>query len=111
MAEDVEEQLPDVSDIQEPNPAAWMLAIPGKDAVEYPDAAAYIAGYKALVDQVATAGKASATTRLAKIKQLRDANDATIHRIPTLERIQITAHLAKYQGTLEEKAKAESAQV
>lgn len=89
---------------------AWILAIPGRDPVEYASCAEYIAGYKELVDKVATAGKASATARLGKIKELRVANDATIGRIPAVERIQITAHFAKYQGTLDEKAKTEQLQ-
>lgn len=94
---------------QDTNSSGWALAIPGKDAVEYPDAKAYIDAYKAMIDKVVTAGKASAATRLAKIKELRSANEATINRIPSLERIQITAHLAKYQGSLEAKASQESA--
>ena len=93
-----------------PNGTAWMMAIPGKDAIEYPDMHAYIEAYKGLVDKVATAGKASAASRLAKIKELRAVNDAIINKIPALERIKITAHLAKYQGTLEAKAKEEQPQ-
>lgn len=94
---------------QDTNSAGWQLAIPGKDAIEFPDAKAYIEAYKAMIDKVATAGKAPAATRLAKIKELRAVNELTINRIPSLERIQITAHLAKYQGSLEGRAKEELA--
>lgn len=106
VSEDVEEHLPDVTDVA-PSVTAWMLAIPGKDPIEQPDMAAYIEAYKTMIDKIASAGKAPAKLRLDKIKELRDANDATLHRIPAIERVQITAHLAKYQGTLETKVKEE----
>ena len=86
---------------------AWMLAIPGRDAIEQPDMSSYIQAYKEMIDKIAAAGKAPAKLRLDKIKELRDANEATLHRIPAIDRVQITAHLAKYQGTLEEKLKEE----
>lgn len=109
--EDVEEPNPTIEDTRtEPMSYAWMLAIPGKDAIEQADMASYIEAYKGLVDKIATAGKAPAATRLAKIKELRDVNEGTLHRIPAIERVQITAHLAKYQSTLEAKAKAEQLQ-
>lgn len=109
--EEVEEPNPPVEDASpEPISSAWMLAIPGKDAIEQADMKSYIETYKGLIDKIATAGKASAATRLAKIKELQDANDATLRRLPPLERVQITAHLAKYRGGLEERAKAEQPQ-
>lgn len=101
-------EVPDEEPSTNPNTGAWVLTIPGKDAIELPDAAAYIEAYKGLVDKVATAGKASATARLTKIKELRSVNEPTINRIPAIDRIQITAHFSKYQGTLEAKAKEES---
>ena len=106
-SEAVEVELPAST---EPISSDWMMSIPGKDPIEYPDAKSFIEAYKALIDKVATAGKASAATRLAKIKELRAANDATIGRIPALDRIQITAHLARYQGSLEDRARAEQTQ-
>ena len=108
LDEDLEQEAAEAVSTN-PISTAWMLAIPGKDAIEYPDMQAYIDGYKGLIDKVATAGKASAASRLAKIKELRAVNDAIINKIPALERIKITAHLAKYQGSLEAKAKEESA--
>lgn len=101
---DVEIVLPDSP---EPISSDWSLAIPGKEAMHYADREGFIQAYKLMVDKIAQAGKVSAKTRLSKLKELQEANDGTLHRIPTLERVQITAHLAKYRGTLEEKAKAE----
>jgi len=106
VSEDVEEVMPDHTDVAH-DTTAWMLAIPGRDAIEQPDMSSYIQAYKEMIDKIASAGKAPAKLRLDKIKELRDANEATLHRIPAIDRVQITAHLAKYQGTLEEKLKEE----
>lgn len=106
-AEVSEVELPDS---QEPISSDWSLAIPGKEAMRYADREGFIQAYKSMIDRIAQAGKVSAKTRLAKLKELQEANDGTLHKIPTLDRVQITAHLAKYRGTLEERAKAEQPQ-
>lgn len=85
----------------------WVLCIPGKEGQDCASKEAWIDAYKAMLDKIAQAGKASAKKRLDSIATLRFANEFVIHKLSPEERLSITAHLAKYQSTLQEKAKAE----
>lgn len=101
-------EIPEESQIpEEAFHSEWTLCIPGKEPHHYESKEAWIEGYKKMLDAIAQAGKASAKTRLEKIAALRFANEHLIQKLGPEDRLSLTAHLARYQATLNEKAKAE----
>lgn len=84
----------DTSELPPPTPETvgeWVLAIPGKDNSSFPDYPSWASAYEALADKVARAGKVAPRDRMTKLRELREANEETLQKIPALERIKHTA--------------------
>lgn len=75
----------------------WILHIPGKDSSSFPTYEMWAEAYEALADKVTKAGKISPRDRMTKLRELREANDAEITKVPTLQRV---AHTAGYSKRL-----------
>jgi hypothetical protein len=85
----------------------WMLHIPGKEASSFPTYEMWAEAYEALADKVTKAGRISARDRMTKLRELREANDAEITKVPTLQRVAHTAAYSKrlaYLGAKKEEA-------
>lgn len=98
---------PEPSEISETSLTSgdWVLHIPGKDASSFPDYPMWAEAYEALAEKVANAGKLTARTRMTKLRELREANDETITKVPTLERVNHTAAYSKRINYLGAKSK------
>jgi hypothetical protein len=85
----------------------WMLHIPGKEASSFPTYEMWAEAYEALADKVTKAGRISPRDRMTKLRELREANDAEITKVPTLQRVAHTAAYSKrlaYLGAKKEEA-------
>lgn len=82
--------------------AGYGLMVPGKDAPAsvHESLADWSAAYEAMADKVAKAGKVPPRDRMTKLKELRVANEATINRIDTIERVKHTAAYSKRLAAL-----------
>jgi len=69
---------------------AWVLYIPNKDPIDTGTLDNWLVEYNKLADQVAHAGRAAPRTRMTKLRELREANDTTISRIPNMARVVLT---------------------
>lgn len=75
----------------EPVPVGnWTLYIPRKDPQELPSLEDWLKEYNALADKTAGAGKAAPRKRMTALRELREANDPTIKRVPTLVKVVLT---------------------
>jgi hypothetical protein len=75
----------------EPVPeGSWTLYTPRKDPQELPSLEEWLKAYNALADKTAGAGKAAPRTRMTALRELREANDPTIKRVPTLVKVVLT---------------------
>jgi hypothetical protein len=70
--------------------ANWLLYIPNKEPVHLQSLDEWLVEYNKLADQTATAGKAAPRLRMTALRQLREANEASIGRIPNMARIVLT---------------------
>jgi hypothetical protein len=77
------------------NDSGWELNIPGKDPSYFPDYPSWAEAYEALAGKVAGAEKLLPRTRMTKLRELRQANENTIEKISTLERVNHTAAYGK----------------
>lgn len=102
LTEMQETQPREVSDTA---PGDWVLHIPGKESSSFPDYPMWAEAYEALAEKVANAGKLTARTRMTKLRELREANDETIIKVPTLERVNHTAAYSKRINYLGAKSK------
>jgi hypothetical protein len=66
---------------------AWMLYIPNKDPIDTGTLDNWLVEYNKLADQVAHAGRAAPRTRMTKLRELREANNTTISRVPNMARV------------------------
>lgn len=95
VVSDKPDPLPDQDD-QTPKTEApavdssWMLYIPNKEPVEQGTLDKWLVEYNKLADQVAHAGRAAPRTRMTKLRELREANEPVINRIPTMARVVLT---------------------
>lgn len=92
-------------EIDDTIPGEWVLHIPGKESSSFPDYPMWAEAYETLADKVANAGKLTARTRMTKLRELREANDETISKVPTLERVNHTAAYSKRINYLGAKSK------
>lgn len=65
----------------------WPLSIPNKEPVIYATQDEWLVEYNKLADKVATAGRTPPRQRMTKLRELREANDMVIQRIPTMARV------------------------
>jgi len=81
-----------VSEPEEPETSGggWLLYIPRKDPQELSSLEEWLKEYNALADKTAGAGKAAPRTRMTALRELREANDPTIKRVPTLVKVVLT---------------------
>ena len=68
----------------------WTLYIPRKDPQELATLEDWLKEYNALADKTAGAGKAAPRKRMTALRELREANDPTIKRVPTLVKVVLT---------------------
>lgn len=68
----------------------WMLHIPNKESIDLGTLDNWLVEYNKLADQVAHAGRAAPRTRMTKLRELREANDATIRMVPTMAKLVLT---------------------
>lgn len=73
----------------------WVLSIPGKDSSVFPDYPMWAEAYETLAEKVSKATKIPARDRMTKLRELREANDETIQKVPALERVHHTASYSK----------------
>ena len=75
----------------EPVPVGnWTLYIPRKDPQELASLEDWLKEYNALADKTAGAGKAAPRTRMTALRELREVNEPTIKRVPTLVKVVLT---------------------
>ncbi len=77
----------------------WPLMVPGKDqphSIHYTQEDWGIA-YEDLADRTAMAGKVPARDRMTKLRELKEVNQGSLNRIPTVERL---PHSNRYQQRL-----------
>ncbi|NBT75708.1 MAG: hypothetical protein EBT15_07035 [Betaproteobacteria bacterium] len=108
--EEVNRQLQDEAAVTEPESEqlepveaiGFALKVPGKDAPAsvHETLAEWSDAYEAMADKVAKAGRAAPRDRMTKLKELRQANEATINRIDTLDRVKLTAAYSKRLAAL-----------
>ena len=77
----------------------WPLMVPGKDQPHsiYNTQEEWGVAYEDLADRTARAGKAPARDRMTKLRELKDVNQGSLNRIPTVERL---PHSNRYQQRL-----------
>lgn len=69
---------------------SWLLYVPRKDPQEFESLDEWLKEYNALADKTAGAGKAAPRARMTALRELREANDPTIKRVPTLIKVVLT---------------------
>jgi hypothetical protein len=81
-----------VAEPEEPETSGggWLLYIPRKDPQELSSLEEWLKEYNALADKTAGAGKAAPRARMTALRELREANDPTIKRTPTLVKVVLT---------------------
>lgn len=88
---EVVEVIEATEEATEPVPeGSWTLYIPRKDPQELPSLEDWLKEYNALADKTAGAGKAAPRKRMTALRELREANDPTIKRVPTLVKVVLT---------------------
>lgn len=68
----------------------WLLYIPNKEPVQLASLDEWLVEYNKLADKVATAGKAAPRKRMTALRELREANETSIGKIPNMARIVLT---------------------
>jgi hypothetical protein len=68
----------------------WTLYIPRKDPQQLASLEDWLKEYNALADKTAGAGKAAPRKRMTALRELREANEPTIKRTPTLVKVVLT---------------------
>jgi hypothetical protein len=68
----------------------WLLYTPRKDPQELSSLEEWLKEYNALADKTAGAGRAAPRARMTALRELREANDPTIKRVPTLVKVVLT---------------------
>jgi hypothetical protein len=68
----------------------WLLYTPRKDPQELSSLEEWLKEYNALADKTAGAGRAAPRARMTALRELREANDPTIKRAPTLVKVVLT---------------------
>ena len=68
----------------------WLLYIPNKEPVQLQSLDEWLVEYNKLADKVTTAGKAPPRKRMTALRELREANDPSINKVPNMARIVLT---------------------
>jgi hypothetical protein len=92
VAEIVEAEVVEVESEEpaEPQPI-WHLYVPRKETpTEVAGMEQWLVEYNKLADKTAGAGKAEPRKRMTALRELREANDPTIKRLPTMVRVVLT---------------------
>jgi len=81
-----------VAEPEEPETSGggWLLYTPRKDPQELSSLEEWLKEYNALADKTAGAGRAAPRARMTALRELREANDPTIKRTPTLVKVVLT---------------------
>jgi hypothetical protein len=81
-----------VAEPEEPETSGggWLLYTPRKDPQELSSLEEWLKEYNALADKTAGAGRAAPRARMTALRELREANDPTIKRAPTLVKVVLT---------------------
>ena len=81
-----------VAEPEEPETSGggWLLYTPRKDPQELSSLEEWLKEYNALADKTAGAGRAAPRARMTALRELREANDPTIKRVPTLVKVVLT---------------------
>lgn len=69
---------------------SWLLYIPNKEPVQLQSLDEWLVEYNKLADKVTTAGKAPPRKRMTALRELREANDPSINKVPNMARIVLT---------------------
>lgn len=80
----------------------FALLVPGKEqpVSTHANLDEWAEAYEAMADKVAKAGKVAPRDRMTKLRELKEANEATIKRIDTVKRIRHTANYSKRLAAL-----------
>ena len=70
--------------------SSWLLYIPNKEPVPLQSLDEWLVEYNKLADKVTTAGKAPPRKRMTALRELREANDPSINKVPNMARIVLT---------------------
>lgn len=67
-----------------PGAPGFPMMVPGQDKplASYPTIEAWAEAYEALAEKTAKAGRSPARTRMTKLRELREVNEATLGRVP-----------------------------
>lgn len=68
----------------------WLLYIPNKEPVQLQSLDEWLVEYNKLADKVTTAGKAPPRKRMTALRELREANDPSINKVPNMARVVLT---------------------
>ena len=86
----VEAEVVEVVAEPETSGGGWLLYTPRKDPQELSSLEEWLKEYNALADKTAGAGRAAPRARMTALRELREANDPTIKRVPTLVKVVLT---------------------
>jgi hypothetical protein len=84
------QQTPADDSSREGDSSTWTLFIPGKDSIDTGSLDNWLIQYNDLADKVAKAGRAAPRSRMTKLRELREANETTISKVPTMARVILT---------------------
>jgi hypothetical protein len=78
----------------------WELVVPNKDSKFFADYVVWAEAYEDMADKVFKYEKMLPRTRMTKLRELREANEATMQKIDALQRVHHTAAYSKRLATL-----------
>lgn len=100
VAETVEQLAAETVQAEGNDHLGWELIIPGKDSKWFADYVVWSEAYEDMAEKVFKYEKMLPRTRMTKLRELREANSATIEKIDAAQRIHHTAKYSKRLATL-----------
>ena len=86
-----EAEVPEDAQVEtQAHTSSWLLYIPNKEPVPLQSLDEWLVEYNKLADKVTTAGKAPPRKRMTALRELREANDPSINKVPNMARIVLT---------------------
>lgn len=86
-----ETEVPEDAQVEtQAHTTSWLLYIPNKEPVQLQSLDEWLVEYNKLADKVTTAGKAPPRKRMTALRELREANDPSINKVPNMARIVLT---------------------
>lgn len=86
-----ETEVPEDAQVEtQAHTTSWLLYIPNKEPIQLQSLDEWLVEYNKLADRTATAGKAPPRNRMTALRELREANNPTINKVPNMARIVLT---------------------